>query len=59
VKASAAAYGKTSDTLEVLVNDAGAAGYGGYAVSSEASLEDMRAVYETNVFGPVRVPGHR
>ena len=54
VKAAAATYGKASDTLDVLVNNAGVA-TGGYSAPSEASLDDMRAVYEVNVFGPVRV----
>ena len=54
MKAAASTYGKTSDTLDVLVNNAGVA-TGGYVAPSEASLDDMRAVYEVNVFGPVRV----
>jgi NAD(P)-dependent dehydrogenase (short-subunit alcohol dehydrogenase family) len=54
VSAAALTYGKTSDTLDVLVNNAGVA-TGGYAAPSEASLDDMRAIYEVNVFGPVRV----
>jgi NAD(P)-dependent dehydrogenase (short-subunit alcohol dehydrogenase family) len=54
VKAAAVTYGKTSDTLDVLVNNAGVA-TGGYTAPTEASLEDMHAVYEVNVFGPVRV----
>lgn len=54
VRAAALTYGKTSDTLDVLVNNAGVA-TGGYTAPSEASLDDMRAVYEVNVFGPVRV----
>ncbi|MET0793307.1 MAG: SDR family oxidoreductase [Polyangiaceae bacterium] len=54
VKAAAATYGKTSDALDVLVNNAGVA-TGGYNAPSEASLDDMRALYEVNVFGPVRV----
>jgi len=54
VKAAAGTYGKTNDTLDVLVNNAGVA-TGGYIAPSEASLDDMRAVYEVNVFGPVRV----
>jgi len=54
VKAAAAAYGKTSDTLDVLVNNAGIA-TGGYIPPTAASVDDMRAVYEVNVFGPVRV----
>ncbi len=54
VRAAAATYGKTSDTLDVLVNNAGVA-TGGYAAPTAASLDDMHAVYEVNVFGPVRV----
>jgi len=54
VKAAAAAYAKASDALDVLVNNAGIA-TGGYIAPTAASLEDMRAVYEVNVFGPVRV----
>ncbi len=54
VKAAAVSYGKTSDTLDVLVNNAGVA-TGGYVAPTEASLDDMHALYEVNVFGPVRV----
>ncbi len=54
VKAAALSYAKTSDTLDVLVNNAGVS-TGGYAAPSEASLDDMHALYEVNVFGPVRV----
>lgn len=54
VKAAAETYAKTSDTLDALVNNAGIA-TGGYVAPSAASLDDMRAVYEVNVFGPVRV----
>jgi NAD(P)-dependent dehydrogenase (short-subunit alcohol dehydrogenase family) len=54
VKASAVTFAGASDTLDVLVNNAGIAS-GGYLPPSEASLDDMRAVYETNVFGVVRV----
>lgn len=54
VKAAALTYGKTRDTLDVLVNNAGVA-TGGYTAPSLASLDDMRRVYEVNVFGPVRV----
>jgi NAD(P)-dependent dehydrogenase (short-subunit alcohol dehydrogenase family) len=54
VKAAAVTFGKTSDTLDALVNNAGVA-IGGYTAPSEASLDDMRALYEVNVFGPVRV----
>ena len=41
--------------LDVLVNNAGV-GLGS-ARPSETSVDDMRAVYETNVFGVVRVTG--
>jgi NAD(P)-dependent dehydrogenase (short-subunit alcohol dehydrogenase family) len=54
VKAAAATFAKTHDSLDALVNNAGVS-TGGYAVPSEASLEDMRSLYEVNVFGPVRV----
>ena len=54
VKAAALTYAETNDTLDVLVNNAGVA-TGGYAVPSAASLDDMRALYDVNVFGPVRV----
>ncbi len=54
VRAAAVTYGQASDTLDVLVNNAGVA-TGGYTAPTEASLDDMRAVYEVNVFGPVRV----
>jgi NAD(P)-dependent dehydrogenase (short-subunit alcohol dehydrogenase family) len=39
--------------LDVLVNNAGISG--GRVGPSEATVDDMRKVYETNVFGPVRV----
>ncbi len=54
VKAAVQTFGKTNDCLNVLVNNAGVA-TGGYAAPTDASLEDMRALYEVNVFGPVRV----
>ena len=54
VKEAAAAFAKASDSLDVLVNNAGVS-VGGYAVPSEANIEDMRALYEVNTFGPVRV----
>ena len=53
VKEAAATFAKASDSLDVLVNNAGVS-LGGYAIPSEASLDDMRALYEVNVFGPVR-----
>ncbi len=54
VKAAAATFAKASDTLDVLVNNAGVS-TGGYAAPTEASLDDMHALYEGNVVGPVRV----
>jgi NAD(P)-dependent dehydrogenase (short-subunit alcohol dehydrogenase family) len=51
--ASVAAAAKTVGALDVLVNNAG---IGGARIGpSEATADDMRTVYETNVFGPVRV----
>ena len=44
---------KTVGSLDVLVNNAGISG--GRISPSEATADDMRTVYETNVFGPVRV----
>lgn len=52
--AAAREYGKKNDTLDALVNNAGIA-TGGYVPPTAASLDDMRAVYDVNVFGPVRV----
>lgn len=54
VRAAAATFAGASDVLDALVNNAGIA-TGGYASPSQASLDDMRAVYEVNVFGAVRV----
>jgi NAD(P)-dependent dehydrogenase (short-subunit alcohol dehydrogenase family) len=51
--ASVAAAAETVGALDVLVNNAGISG--GRICPTEASADDMRAVYETNVFGPVRV----
>jgi NAD(P)-dependent dehydrogenase (short-subunit alcohol dehydrogenase family) len=44
---------ETVGELDVLVNNAGISG--GRISPSEATAEQMRTVYETNVFGPVRV----
>jgi NAD(P)-dependent dehydrogenase (short-subunit alcohol dehydrogenase family) len=54
VKAAAATFAKSSDTLDALVNNAGVA-TGGYTPPTEASIDDMKSLYEVNVFGPVRV----
>ncbi len=54
VAAAAATFAKSSDTLDVLVNNAGVS-LGGYAPPTQTSVDDMRSLYEVNVFGPVRV----
>jgi NAD(P)-dependent dehydrogenase (short-subunit alcohol dehydrogenase family) len=51
--ASVADAVETVRSLDVLVNNAGISG--GRISPSEGTAEDMRTVYETNVFGPVRV----
>ena len=51
--ASVAAAVETVGGLDVLVNNAGISG--GRIGPGEATVDDMRKVYETNVFGPVRV----
>jgi NAD(P)-dependent dehydrogenase (short-subunit alcohol dehydrogenase family) len=51
--ASVAEAVKTVGALDVLVNNAGISG--GRISPGEATADHMRAVYETNVFGPVRV----
>jgi NAD(P)-dependent dehydrogenase (short-subunit alcohol dehydrogenase family) len=51
--ASVAAAVEAVGALDVLVNNAGISG--GRISPSEATADDMRRVYETNVFGPVRV----
>jgi NAD(P)-dependent dehydrogenase (short-subunit alcohol dehydrogenase family) len=51
--ASVSAAAETVDELDVLVNNAGISG--GRIGPSEATADQMREVYETNVFGPVRV----
>ena len=51
--ASVAGAVETVGALDVLVNNAGISG--GRISPSEATADDMRIVYETNVFGPVRL----
>jgi NAD(P)-dependent dehydrogenase (short-subunit alcohol dehydrogenase family) len=51
--ASVAAAAETVGALDVLVNNAGISG--GRISPGEATADQMRTVYETNVFGPVRV----
>jgi NAD(P)-dependent dehydrogenase (short-subunit alcohol dehydrogenase family) len=54
VEAAAATLAKHIDRLDALVNNAGIAA--DFRKSpSEETAEDMKAVYEVNVFGPVRV----
>jgi NAD(P)-dependent dehydrogenase (short-subunit alcohol dehydrogenase family) len=51
--ASVAAAARTVGALDVLVNNAGIAGES--TDLAQTTAEHMRRVYETNVFGPVRV----
>ena len=51
--ASVAAAVATVGQLDVLVNNAGIVG--SHAAAADLTADDVRAVYETNVFGPVRV----
>jgi NAD(P)-dependent dehydrogenase (short-subunit alcohol dehydrogenase family) len=51
--ASVARAAESVGALDVLVNNAGISG--GRISPSEATADNMRTVYETNVFGPVRV----
>jgi len=51
--ASVAAAAETVGELDVLVNNAGISG--GRVGPGEATVDDMRKVYETNVFGPLRL----
>lgn len=54
VNDAAATLGRASTTLDVLVNNAGVS-IGGWAPPSQTKMEEMRALYEVNTFGPVRV----
>jgi NAD(P)-dependent dehydrogenase (short-subunit alcohol dehydrogenase family) len=54
VAAAAAVLGRQTDRLDVLVNNAGIA-TGFRLPPSEEPVDQMKAVYEVNVFGPVRV----
>jgi NAD(P)-dependent dehydrogenase (short-subunit alcohol dehydrogenase family) len=53
VDAAAATLEREHGMLDVLVNNAGIAG--GRTPIPEVKIDDLRRVYETNVFGPVRV----
>jgi NAD(P)-dependent dehydrogenase (short-subunit alcohol dehydrogenase family) len=52
-EASVAAAAHTVGSLDVLVNNAGISGQ--RADAAQTTAEHMRSIYETNVFGPVRV----
>jgi NAD(P)-dependent dehydrogenase (short-subunit alcohol dehydrogenase family) len=52
-EASVAAAAHTVGSLDVLVNNAGISGQ--RADVAQTTAEHMRSIYETNVFGPVRV----
>lgn len=54
VRAAAQAFGEESDRLDILVNNAGIA-IGGMPSLSEVSFDDMRAIYDVNTLGPLRV----
>ncbi len=54
VKAAAAVVEKEDGKLDVLVNNAGiASGHG--TPPSRQTVDDVRTLYDTNVFGPIRV----
>ncbi len=54
VKAARVELGKRTDTLDVLINNAGISG-GLPQTATEASIETFKKVFDTNVFGVVRV----
>ena len=55
VTEAAAAFGKAGDQLDVLVNNAGVCHSAGTLRPTQTKMDDMHALYEVNVFGPVRV----
>ncbi len=52
VAAAAETLGRESDRLDALVNNAGIAT--GWEGPSEETMDEVRAIYEVNVFGPIR-----
>ena len=54
VKAARIALGKKTDVLDVLINNAGISG-GLPQTATEASIDTFKKVFDTNVFGVVRV----
>jgi NAD(P)-dependent dehydrogenase (short-subunit alcohol dehydrogenase family) len=44
---------KYTDRLDVLINNAGAPGH--VVAPADATVEEIHSVYETNVYGPIRV----
>ena len=53
VKAAAEVLAHQTDHLDALVNNAGLPGF--RSTPLEESIEDIKAIYEVNVFGPMRV----
>lgn len=53
VQAAAQSIADTDDRLDLLINNAGIPG--NYADPLAQGLDDIRSVYETNLFGPIRV----
>lgn len=54
VRAAAAVFGEADGRLDVLVNNAGFA-VGGAPRIDDVSFDEMRAIYEVNTLGPLRV----
>jgi len=54
VQAAAGRLGEATEKLDVLINNAGIS-IGGFEPASETDVEAMRAMFEVNTFGPVRV----
>ncbi|TYB55389.1 SDR family NAD(P)-dependent oxidoreductase [Nonomuraea sp. PA05] len=53
VEAAARLVREHTGSLDVLINNAGAPGRG--VTPAEATVEEIHAVYDTNVYGPIRV----